>query len=154
LTTSPRSGAWGGRSGEHRQLSGVGSDLGEMAVVIPSADIARLQRHLLDTLSELHPDPARIEPDEELCRLVVGLYDYDDVDAIWSTVEPYLHEQRSGLRNVWREHGDDPSFALLDRPEALVVFERAEHASEQLRRIWPGPRSWLSRISDVWGVPL
>lgn len=121
---------------------------------LKSADIARLQHRLFGALSQVHPDPARIEPDEELCRVIVDLYDCDDVDRIWSTVEPYLREQCSGFCNVWQEHGDDPSFALLDRPEALVVFERAEHASERLRRNWPGPQSWLARISDVWGVPL
>jgi hypothetical protein len=122
--------------------------------LIAYADILRFEHRLQDALAELHPDPERIHADEELCRILVDLYDSDDVDAIWSSLEPYLHEHCAGLRNVWREHGYDPSFRLLDCPEALVVFERAEHAADRLRRSWPGPRSWLERVSDVWGVPL
>jgi hypothetical protein len=118
-------------------------------------DIGRFEQHVQHALVELHPTPARIRTDPDLCRVLVGLYESDDIDTIWATVlAPYLRQHGAGLRNVWREHAIDSSFELLDLPEALIVFERAEQASVRFRQSWPGPASWLARISDVWGVSL
>ena len=118
-------------------------------------EIEPLRRHLRRSLLVVHANPSTIVHDKELGEILFGLYDEADPAQVWSSViSPYLREQRGGLRNVWREHAADPSFPLLDRPESLLAFERAEHDRERLRRCWPGPASWLARISDVWGVPL
>lgn len=111
--------------------------------------------HLRARLVDLHQDPGRIEHDEELAELLLPLYVGVDAEHLWAAcLEPYLREHEAGLRTVWGEHAADPSWTFLDCPEALLVFERAERDREHLRRVWPGPQSWLSRISDVWGVPL
>jgi hypothetical protein len=126
-----------------------------LGTVIARSDIAWFEHRLKEALADLHPDPGRIRPDQELCRILVSLYDTEDVEAIWATgVAPYLRDNGAGLRNVWDEHAKDPSFELLNSPEALLVFERAEHASVRLRRSWPGPASSLARICDIWGVAL
>lgn len=110
--------------------------------------------YLRSALSALHHEPTQIEHDDELLCLLLDLYDTDDLVAIQRAVQLYVSAHALGLSNVWQEHSQDPSFALLDRPEALVVLERAEHASERLTQVWPEPRSWLTRVSDVWGVPI
>jgi len=113
------------------------------------------RRRLRHALSTVHHDAGRIHHDDALREILVALYPGGEPDRAWSEfVGPYLCEQRAGLLNVWREHREDTSFTLLDRPEALLVLERAERDRERLRRTWPGPPSVLVRVSDVWGVPL
>jgi hypothetical protein len=110
---------------------------------------------LCDTIRRFHPDPMRVRPDGELRGILLGLYDYDCEGDIWrEALGPYLDAHVNSLCNVFAEHGLDPSWSLLDAPEVLMVFERAENDREHLRRVWPGPRSELARVSDVWGVPL
>jgi len=119
------------------------------------SEIELFRRRLRSSLLVVHANPSTIVHDERLSEILLGLFDGAEPARAWSKViGPYLREQQSGLRNVWREHAADPSFPLLDRPESLLVLERAEHDRERLRRCWPGPASWLTRISDVWGVPL
>jgi hypothetical protein len=122
---------------------------------VSSKDDTHLQTRLRETLATVHSRPGRIEHDDELRGILVALYDTNDPDELWSAVlGPYLVDQEAGLRNVWREHAADPSWSLLDHPEALLVFERADRDRERFRQAWPGPPSWLSRISDAWGIPL
>jgi hypothetical protein len=86
---------------------------------------------------------------------MIDLYDSATLTFIWlEVVSPYFAKQREGMLNVWSEHGINPSFELLDRPECLLVFERADRQRERLRQHWPGPSGWLTRVSEVWGVPL
>jgi hypothetical protein len=118
------------------------------------SELEIFRSYLRESLLLVHRMPGRIKHDEELLGILASLYD-DPVMRVWQEVlVPYLTDQREGLRNVWHEHALDPSFELLDRPECLLVLERADRQRERLRQCWPGPTSWLTRVSEVWGVPL
>ena len=88
-------------------------------------------------------------------QVLFDLYGDQREDVVWrNTLGPYIAAHGAALRNVFDEHAADPSWRLLDAPEVLMIFERAENDRERLRRAWPGPNTDLLRISDVWGVPL
>jgi hypothetical protein len=119
------------------------------------AQTKRFMERLQQLLVDVHHNPGRIKSDPEMVEIIFSLYGTTDHDRVLTeVVEPYLEENTTALRTIWSEHADDPSWELLDRPEVLLIFERADHDREKLRQVWPGPDSWLSRISSVWGVPL
>lgn len=118
-------------------------------------EIEQLRCGLDEALCRLHHRPELIVHDEELETILLSLYGSTPPGRVWSEViVPYLFEHESGLRNVWDEHASSPKFSLLNYPESLLAFERAEHQRELLRRSWPLSSSCLAQISDVWGVPL
>jgi len=121
----------------------------------PDAGGCRLLALLQETLRRFHPEPSRVRPDAALMDILFGLYGDDRADVVWrDRLRPYIAAHGAALRNVFDEHAADLSWRLLDTPEVLMIFERAENDRERLRRAWPGATSDLLRISDVWGVPL
>jgi hypothetical protein len=114
-----------------------------------------LTAKLAQALAEFHPFPERIACDDAATLAVRQLYSESSDTALWyEVVRPYLQEHRAALANVYREHRADGYWSLLDAPEILLIFERAERDREQLRLSWSGPRDELRRVSDIWGVPL
>ena len=94
----------------------------------------------------------------QVINCLLAAYQQTRDDNPVEKLEKFVAEQDQSLRRVYHDYANVPDrSAFLFQPEAIAIFERLEVDRYVIQQVWTEfdlPYEELSKLSQVWGIPL
>lgn len=133
-------------------------DAEEARVAMTQADL--LTAGMVDSLeAQFFTLTGHLGVDELTVQVVGGLrdlYTIEDSAAFSTLVGGFVDGHLVKLQEIYAAYVNDPRHPLLNRPEALLVFERLTADPFHLQAAWEAilPPDLLADMASIWGVSL